>query len=172
MLHLRLLLRRALGDQLVVDLHQQPGTQALPLQPVMHTHHRQLHDIGGAALHRHIQRHPLAEFPQVEIAALQLRQGAAAVHHGLYVAVLLRLRHYVGHILPQGTVRLEIAVHVRLGLRHGDADVLGQRKGGDAVHNAEIHRLGPAAQLRRHILLWHVEDLGGGGGVEVRTGQE
>ena len=138
----------------------------------MYPHHGQLHDVGGGALHRHVQGHPFAEFPHVEIAAFQLRQGAAPVHQRLDVAVLLRLGDHVGHILPQGAVRLEIAVHVRLGFRHGDADVLGQCKGGNAVHNAEIHRLGPAAQLRRHILLRHVEDLGGGGGVEVRAGQE
>ena len=95
----------------------------------MYPHHGQLHDVGGGALHRHVQGHPFAEFPHVEIAAFQLRQGAAPVHQRLDVAVLLRLGDHVGHILPHALIRLKIPLHIRLGLRHGYADVLRQREG-------------------------------------------
>ena len=167
MLDLRLLCRRTLHDQLVVYLHQKPGAQALPLQAAVYPHHGQLHDIGGSALHRHIQCHPLAEFPQIEVAAFQLRQGAAAVHQRLDIAVPLRLGHHVGHILPHALIRLKIPLHIRLGLRHRYADVLRQREGGDAVDDTEVHRLGPAAHLRCHLFRRHMEHAGGGDGVEV-----
>ncbi len=73
---------------------------------------------------------------------------------------------------PHAGVGGEIALHIRLGLRHGDADVLGQRKGGDAVHNAEIHRLGAASASAASPPPRHVEHLGGGDGVDVLAGQE
>ena len=61
----------------------------------------------------------------------------------------------------------EILVHILLGLLDRYADVLGQREGRDAIHNAEIHRFGRAAHGGGDLLGPDTKDLGGGDGVDV-----
>ena len=48
--HLLRLLLRALHDQLVMDLEDQPSPQSLAVQPVADPDHGQLDDVGGGAL--------------------------------------------------------------------------------------------------------------------------
>ena len=58
----------------------------------------------------------------------------------------------------------------RLGL--AQPGVLRQAVAADAVGDAEVDRLGHAAHVRRHLVQRHVEDGGGGGGVDVLVGLE
>ena len=86
---------------------------------------------------------------------------------GLHVPILPGLGHHGLHIGLHAGEGGEVGLHIVLGLRHGDTDVLAQGVSGDAVDDAEVHGLGPAAHLVGHILRGHMEDLGGGGGMDV-----
>ena len=163
---------RALHDQLVVNLEHQPGLQPLRQQPVPYLDHSQLDDVGGGALDGHVQGHPLPEGAQVEVGGFQLRQPPAAAHEGGHVTVLLGLLHHPRHIGVDAGVLLKILLHILPGLGPGDPDVLGQGEVGDAVDDAEVHRLGPAAHLVGDGLRGHAEHLGGGDGVDVLPGAE
>ena len=155
-----------------MDLHDQPRLQLFLLQPPEHLDHGQLHNIRRRTLDGHVQRHPLPEGPGRKLGRLDLRQRPAAVEQRLHIAVLPGLRHHVLHIpLHAGEAR-KIGVHIVLGVRRSDPQVLGQGEGGDAVHNAEIHRLGCPAHLSGDLRNRHAEDLGGGDGVEILPGEE
>ena len=116
----------ALHDQLVVHLHNEPRRQSLSLQALGNTHHGQLDDIGSGALNGHIQRHALTEGAQIEVGAGQLRQRAAAVHQCFHKAPLTGGLHHLLHIRLDSRIGGKIAVHIVLGLRHRDADILRQ----------------------------------------------
>ena len=171
-LHLLRLPLGALYDQLVVDLEHQPGLQPLPAQAAVHVEHGLFNEIGGGALDGHVQRHPLAEGAQVEVGGLELRQPPAAAHEGGHIAVGLGPLHHLGHIGVDAGIFLKVLLHIRLGLRPGHPDVLGQGEVGDAVDDAEVHRLGPAAHLVGHLLRGHAEHLGGGDGVDILPSAE
>ena len=161
---------RALHDELIVDLEHQPGFRQLCFQPLVGRHHGQLHDVRRRALDGHVQRHPLTEGAEVVVGGGQLRQIPAPVENGLHISGLPGLFHHSVHIAAHTGERGEIRLHIRLGLRHGDADVLAERKGGDAVYDSEIHRLGAAAHLRCHVRRGHMEHLGRRGGVDIAAG--
>ena len=148
------------------------GPQALCLQPAGHPNHGQLHYIGGGALDGHVQGHPLPEGPEVVVGGLELRQPPAAAHQGGHVPVLLGLGLDVLHVLPHPGEGGQVLVHIVGGLLPADPDVLGQGEVGDAVDDAEVHRLGPAAQLPGDLLRGQAEDLAGGLGVNVLAGLE
>jgi hypothetical protein len=61
----------------------------------------------------------------------------------------------------------EILLDEGLGLVLGNAEVAGEAEARDAVDDAEVDRLGAAAQLGRHLVQGHAEHLGGGDGVDV-----
>ena len=68
--HLRLLGLGALDDEFVVDLQDELGLQALGLEPSGHADHGQLHHVRRRALDGHVQRHPLAKGPEIEIGGV------------------------------------------------------------------------------------------------------
>ena len=94
------------------------------------------------------------------------------MEHGLHVPVLPGLLYHAVHIGFHAGEPGEVGVHVCLGLRHRDPQILGQGKGGDAVHDAEVYRLGRPAHVGRHLLNRHPEHMGGGDGMEILTGEE
>ena len=155
-----------------MDLEDQPGFQALRFQAAVDVHHGQLDDVRGGALHRHVQRHPLPKGAHIEVGAFQLRQVTAAAIDGGDIALGLGGLHDLLHIVPDAVVFFQIGVYIGLGLVGVDADILGQGEGGDAVDNAEVDGLGPAAQDRRHLTDRDAEDIGGGDGVEILPAQE
>ena len=63
----------------------------------------------------------------------------------------------------------EVAVDQLAGFGAGDGEALGQAKGGDAVDDAKVGRLGTAAHVGGDLLGGDAEDLGGCGGVDVGT---
>ena len=54
------LVARRLDQQLVVHREHQPGPEPAGAQRLVGADHRDLHDVGGRALDRHVDRHPLA----------------------------------------------------------------------------------------------------------------
>ena len=71
------------------------------------------------------------------------------------------------HILAHAVVLGKIAVHIRLGLVLEHADVLRERKGRNAVDDAEIDCFRTRALQARNLGERHVEHLRGGDGVDV-----
>jgi hypothetical protein len=70
------------------------------------------------------------------------------------------------------TLRPNVGLDIGLGLGLGDAQLVGQAEGRDAVDDAEIDRLGLAPDHGVHALDRDVEDLGGGDRVDVLAVQE
>ena len=97
----------------------------------------------------------------------QLRDGAAAPVHGLGISGLLREGHRLIQVCAHARVRAEVGVDHLTGLRHGDIERLRQTVCLLAVHDAEVHRLGAAAQLRGHLVNSDTEHARGGLGMEV-----
>jgi len=64
--------RRALEEQLVVDLQDEAGRGAGLAQGDLTAHHRHLDDVRGGALDHRVDRQPLAELPRVGVARAQL----------------------------------------------------------------------------------------------------
>src|SRR6185312_6732192 len=64
--------RRDLDDELVVDLQQDPGRQRLLAELLVDAEQGDLHDVGGAALDRGVQRRPLRVLSQDAIRAGQI----------------------------------------------------------------------------------------------------
>ena len=141
----RLSLLGTLHNQFVVDLENQPGPQALRLQPGSHPDHGQLHHIRRRPLDGHVQGHPLPKGPQIVVGGLQLRQPPAAAQEGGHVTSLLGLLLDPVHIGPHPGEGLQILFHIVAGLLAAHPDVLGQGEPGDPIDDAKVHRLGPAA---------------------------
>ena len=70
------LVARDLEQQLVVDAEEQPGAEALGPDALGDPDHRDLLDVGGRALDRHVDRHPLAGAAQRRVRRPQLRDLA------------------------------------------------------------------------------------------------
>ena len=115
-------------------------------------------------------RSPKARVLKLEL--LSSGERAAAAEERLYIALLLRLGDDALHVFAHAAVLLEVGVDVGLRLLGAHADVLREREGADAVHDAEVDGLRVAALLGRHLGERHAEDLRGGDGVDVLAAQE
>ena len=158
--------------QLVVHLDHELGLKVLGQKTALHLVHGHLDDVGGAPLHGMVHGRALAEGPLLAVGALQLGNVALAAEHGLGEAALAGLGDGLVQVSTHAGVRLEVAVDHLAGLGHGDVQRLGESEGLLAVDDAEVHRLGAAAQLRCHRLHRQTEDARGRGGVEIRPGVE
>ena len=82
--------RRRLEDEFVVDLQDHARAEALGAQPTIDLDHRELHDVGGRALHRVVHRRALAEgragcswtTPELGDAALAAEQRGRVAGRG------------------------------------------------------------------------------------------
>ena len=84
----------------------------------------------------------------------------AAAEDRLHIALLARglLRRL--HVVPDAGKALEIGADVVSRLLPADAELVGKPEGGDAVDDAEVDGLGPAAHHRVHALDRHAEHFG------------
>src|SRR2546423_226059 len=85
------------GDQLVVDLQDHAGLQAVGGERVVGTDHRDLDDVRGRALDDRVDGQALAELARLPVARADLRDLAAAAEQRAHVAVLLGLLDGVLH---------------------------------------------------------------------------
>ena len=161
------LLRRAFQQQFVVHLQDQAALQpGLPQRPV-DPDHGQLDDIRRRALDGGVHGGALAELADGGLGALQLRQVAPPAHQGLGVTPVRAFRRRLVHKALHARIGPEVLFNEGRGFLPADAGVPAQAEAADAVDQAEVHRLGPAAQLRRHPFRRHVEDLAGRAGVDI-----
>ena len=80
----RLVLARGhVEHELVVDLEQHPRPQPGRRQLALHVEHRDLDQVGGRALDRRVERHPLGHLAALPVVAGQVGQVAAAAHDRL-----------------------------------------------------------------------------------------
>ena len=98
---------------------------------------------------------------------MDVRQVAPAAEEGFYVAVLPGEGHRVVDERADGGEGGEIVVDQGLGGAAGQVQPLGQAEGRDAVHDAEVGRLGHAALFPRDFGNGDAEDFGGRGGMHV-----
>src|SRR6266568_7218765 len=101
---------RNLGNELVMHLQKDPRVQVAVVQRAVHTRHRDLHDVRGGALDRHVDRHALRRVADRVHPAGHIRDVAAPPEEGLDVALLdaerLRLEDVPAHL----SVTLEVLV--------------------------------------------------------------
>ena len=155
-----------------MHLQNQAGAQALGLQAAVYAHHGQLDDIRGGALDGGVHGHALAQAAHVEIAAGKLRQRAAAAVQRCYIAVFTALLHGLVQIFFDAREIGEIVFDERVGFLDADADILGQAERADAVHDAEVDRLGGRTQRGRDLFRRQTVDSGRSAAVDVCAGTE
>ena len=169
--HQRLELRHFGGDgvkqQFVVNLQHHLALQAFFLQAGGHLNHGQFDDIGRCPLDGGIDGIALGQGPDGGVAGMDVRQVAPAAEEGFYVAVLPGEGHRVVDERADGGEGGEIVFNQGLGGAAGQLQPLGQAEGRDAVHDAEVGRLGHTALLPRDFGNGYAEDFGGGGGMHV-----
>ena len=124
-------------------------------------YHGNLDDVRRRALDGHVPCYAFAEGAHVEIAALELREVSSAPEHVLNVPGLPGAFRHILHVGVDAGVVAQVLFYIGVRLFDADPDVLGQGVGPDAVDDAEVYGLGPAAELGGDELLGHVEDPGG-----------
>ncbi len=125
-----------LVHQLVVHLQEQRGVQRPPADGLVHRHHRQFDDVGGAALDDRVHRLAAALRPKRRVVAGDVVNWPTTVADGLDVLPggALAVHALLEHLnLP---VALEEVLAKVNRLRLGDGEVLRQRLVADAVDDA------------------------------------
>ncbi len=138
---------RHLEHQFVVHLQQHPRSKPVLRQRRIHAHHRAPDDIGGGALQPRIDGGALVERADRGIGAPDLGIVTLAAEQGQHVAVLLGERLALLHVIADAGKALEVFPDIGGGLLAGDAELVGEAEGGDAVDDAEVDRLGAATNL-------------------------
>ena len=142
---------RDLEQQLVVDLEQHPRRRARGRQPLGDADHRDLHDVGGRALDRHVDGHPLPRPAQRRDARLELRDRALAAEQRRHVALLLGDVLDVEHVVADARVGREVVRDERLRLLAADARPGRQPEVAHPVGDPEVDHLGHRALVRRDV---------------------
>ena len=166
-LQLRYLRGGGFEQQFVVNLQHHAALKALLLQLFRHADHGQFDDIGRCALDGGVHGIALCQGTDGGVAGADVRQVAAAAEEGFHKSVFPGEGDAVVNEAADGRESLEVTVYQFLGGASAQVQPLGQAEGGDAVHDAEIGRLGHAALLPCHFFHRDAEYLGGGGGVHV-----
>ena len=104
--------------------------------------------------------------------AVDVGQIATAAKEGFGVTQLTRFVHRFLHVFLHLWVGLKITVYQLFCLTAAHFHPFSQTKGGDAVDDAEIGRLGLTALVTAHFIQTFLVDLCGGGAVDVMTFQE
>ncbi len=172
LLHLGPLIVGDLDDQLVMHLQQHPRPHVVVPQRTVHAQHRDLDDVGGAALDRRVERHSLGHLPPLPVVAGQIGQITAPPQDRRGVAVLARLVDDLPQVVADPAEPGEIGVHLRLGVLGGDPQLLRQPVGRQAVGQPVGHRLDPAPQFVVDLADRHPESPGGDIVMQILTGAE
>src|SRR5437870_1632829 len=138
----------------------------------MHARHRDLHDVRGGSLDRHVDRHPLRRVADRVHPARHVRDVAAPAEQRLDVPLLdaerLRLEDVAAH-LP---VALEVLIDEALRLLARYLHPPGEAKVTHAVNDSEVEHLRDVPLLPRHRVLRNAESGGGGAPMDIGTGPE
>ena len=150
-----------------MDLEDHPAFQAGFGKPLIHPDHRELDDVGRRALDGGVHGVALRQGADGGVLRIDVREEAPASEERLHIPVLPGERDAFVDEGTDGGEGGEVAVDQLLGLFPAQVQPLGEAEGGDAVHDAEVRRLGPAALFARDFLHGDVEDAGGRGGMDI-----
>ena len=142
------------------------------MQRLVDVDHRDLDDVGGAALDRGVERGPLGGLADVAVAAVQLGQVAPPAEHRRRVAVLAGLVDDLVQVVTHPAEPGEVLLHLHLGFLGGDLQLRRQPVGAQPVRQPVGHRLDPAPQLGCDLVDRHAERPGGDERVQILAGAE
>ena len=166
------LVPRHLEQQLVVDLEQRPGVQALVPQPIGQPDHRDLDDVRGRALDRHVDGHPLARRAEGRVAGRQLGDVAAPPDERRDEALGPGLLLDREHVVADARVGREVRVDEVLGLLAADVGARGQAEVAHPVGDPEVDHLGHRALVGGDVGRLLVEHPRGRVAVDVGVARE
>lgn len=143
-----------LEDQFVMHLQKHPGAvgQACILQGRLHADHGAADDIGCGPLNRRIDRGAFVEGAHGRVRRADFRVVRSAPEDRLDIAVLAGKGLGRIHIVADTGEALEILLDVIAGFGPLDRQLVGKAEGRYAVDDAEVDRLGAAADFARHAL--------------------
>ena len=150
-----------------MDLQDHPALQAGLGHPLVHADHRQFDDVGRSALDGRVHGVPFCQRAHSGVLRVDVRQEAPAAEQRLHVPVLTGEADAVVDERPDGREGGEVSVDQVLGFLAAQMQALREAEGRDAVHNAEVRRLGPSTLLPRHFGQRNAVDLRRGGGMDV-----
>ena len=155
-----------------MDLQDQPGLAPGLGQGPLAAHHRHLDDVGRGALDHRVDREALAQPAGVGVARAQLGDRPATPHQGRHVALLLGSLDDLLAEGADGGEALQVAGDEFLALFAGDVEPVGEAEAGQPVDDPEVDHLRLRALADVDLVAADLEDLGGGGGVDVFAGVE
>src|SRR5690606_30602666 len=123
----------------------------------LHADHGAADDVGGRALDGGVDRGAFDEAAFGGVAGIGVGEVDLAAENRRDIAVDLHPSALLVHIVPDAGEALEIGLDVVARLAAGNAELVGQAKGGNAVDDAEIDRLGAAAHIGGHAFYRHTE---------------
>ena len=134
--------------------------------------HRNLDDVGGAALHDGVHGQTLAEAAGLVVRRAQLGDRPAAAEERRHVAQLLRRRDRARDELVHMREAGQIRVDVDLRLLARDAELLREPERADPVDDAEVHGLGTVSLVAGERLGRLAQDFGRRDPVDVLAARE
>ena len=152
-----------------MHLQDHAAAEVLLAETAPDADHGDLNNVCGCTLYRGIDGAPLGVTADDGVARPDVGQEEAAAEERLHVTLLRGRLDRCVHVSLDAWVGGEVAVDQLAGFGAGDGEALGQAKGGDAVDDAKVGRLGAAAHVGGDLLGGDAEDLGGRGGVDVGT---
>ena len=129
--------------------------------------HRDLDQVGGRALDRRVERHPLGHLAALPVVAGEVGQVAAATHDRLGVAAASGLVDDAAEVVADAAEGLEVLVHQPARLARVDAELGAEAERRQAVGEAVVHRLDLGPHLDGDLVGRDVEDPRRGDRVEV-----
>ncbi len=162
----------AFEDEFVVDLHQHADFGGVVADLFMETDHRELDEVGRAALDDGVEGGALAELTAGLDRGFDVGDRAAATENrcdiplraGLYDA-------FVGEAFDGGEAAA-VGGDVGVGLVLWNLQNLGEAEAGLAVDDAEVDGFGDGAHFGRHLLFRNAVQFGGDEAVDVAVGGE
>ena len=134
-----------------MNLEDHPGAEAFLLKALLHPNHCKLYYIGRCSLDGGIDRIPFCQGSDVAVPGIDVREIPAPSEQRLNIAVLPGKIHIpADEVLYRGeTFKIPVDKGLRLFPAHPKP--LSQAEGGNAVHYAEVGRLGLTALLPCHL---------------------
>ena len=138
-----------------MHLQDQPRLEAV--QRVVDPDHRDLDDVGRAALDRAVHRETLAHLAHHVVRRGDLADAALSAHHRADEALLLAVSDLFVHEVLDRLVLFEIVLYIVFGFLPRHVDLGAEAECAHAVDDAEVDRLRAAPLLRRDLVLRDAE---------------
>ena len=146
--------------------------QLLCLETLVDADHRQLDDIGRAALDRGVDGVAFGITADNGVARVDIRQVTFPFEDGLDIAVLASGLDALVHVFLDSRIGLEITLDQLLRLGSGNTESFGQAEDRDTIDDTEVGGLRLATHVARHLIERDAIDLGCRGGVDIHAALE